>query len=105
MPTDFSFDVVSEYDRQELINAVDQALREIGTRYDLKDFGSTIELEGDTLKVHSASEMTLKAVGDVLIGRMVKRGISHKVLDFGKTEDAAEGDSAPDHHTAQRAEC
>lgn len=91
MPTDFSFDVVSEYDRQELINAVDQALREIGTRYDLKDFGSTIELEGDTLKVHSASEMTLKAVGDVLIGRMVKRGISHKVLDFGKTEDAAKG--------------
>jgi cyclic-di-GMP-binding protein len=91
MPSDFSFDVVSEFDRQELINAVDQSLREIGTRYDLKDSGSTIELEGDTLKVHSASEMTLKAVGDILIGRMVKRGISHKVLDFGKVEDAAKG--------------
>lgn len=91
MPQDFSFDVVSEFDRQELVNAVDQSLREIGTRYDLKDSGTTIELEGDTLKVHSASEMTLKAVGDVLVGKVVRRGLSPKVLDFGKVEDAARG--------------
>lgn len=91
MPQDFSFDVVSEFDRQELINAIDQALREIGTRYDLKDSGSTIELEGDTLKLHSASEMTLKAMSDVLIGKVVRRGLSPKVLDFGKVEDAAKG--------------
>src|SRR3712207_1187042 len=91
MPQDFSFDVVSEYDRQELVNAIDQALREIGTRYDLKDTGSTIELEGETIKLHSASDMSIKAVGDVLVGKVVRRGLSPKVLDFGKVEDAARG--------------
>ena len=91
MPQDFSFDVVSEYDRQELVNAIDQALREIGTRHDLKDTGSTIELEGETIKLHSASDMSIKAVGDVLVGKVVRRGLSPKVLDFGKVEDAARG--------------
>ncbi len=91
MPQDFSFDVVSEFDRQELVNAIDQTMREVGTRYDLKDTGSTIELEGNTLKVHSASDMSLKAVGDVLLGKVVRRGLSPKVLDFGKVEDATKG--------------
>src|SRR5947209_5587119 len=57
-----SFDVVSQFNRQELVNAVDQALREVHTRYDLKDSGTTIELEASALKLHSASEMTLEAV-------------------------------------------
>src|SRR5207302_11154396 len=61
-----SFDVVSQFDRQELVNAVDQALREVHTRFDLKDSGTTIELEGSVLKLHSASEMTLDATRDVL---------------------------------------
>ena len=91
MPQDFSFDVVSEFDRQELVNAIDQTMREVGMRYDLKDTGSTIELEGNTLKVHSASDMSLKAVGDVLLGKVVRRGLSPKVLDFGKVEDATKG--------------
>ena len=56
-----SFDVVSQFNRQELVNAVDQALREVHTRYDLKDSGTTIELEASALKLHSASEMTLEA--------------------------------------------
>ena len=91
MPQDFSFDVVSEFDPQELVNAVDQALREITTRYDLKDSGSAIELESSAITLRSASEMSLKAVGDVLVGKVVRRGLSPKILDFGKVEDAARG--------------
>ncbi len=91
MPQDFSFDVVSEFDRQELVNAIDQALREITTRYDLKDSGSAIELESSAITLRSASEMSLKAVGDVLVGKVVRRGLSPKILDFGKVEDAARG--------------
>jgi uncharacterized protein YajQ (UPF0234 family) len=88
---DSSFDVVSEFDRQEVANAIDQAQREIKTRYDLKDSGSTIELEGDTIKLHSASEMTLEAVCGVLLTKAVRRGLSVKVFDFGKVEDASRG--------------
>ena len=91
MRQDFSFDVVSEFDRQELVNAIDQALREITTRYDLKDSGSAIELESSAITLRSASEMSLKAVGDVLVGKVVRRGLSPKILDFGKVEDAAKG--------------
>jgi hypothetical protein len=91
MPSDFSFDVVSEFDRQEVVNAIDQAEREIKTRYDLKDTGSTVELEGDAIKLHSASEMTLEAVRGVLLSKAVRRGLSTKVFDFGKVEDASKG--------------
>ena len=66
-----SFDVVSQFNRQELVNAVDQALREVHTRYDLKDSGTTIELEASALKLHSASEMTLEAARDVHKERVV----------------------------------
>ncbi len=59
-----SFDVVSQFDRQELVNAIDQAMRELKTRFDLKDTGSLIELETSSLKLHSASEMTREAVRD-----------------------------------------
>jgi len=91
MPQDFSFDVVSEFDRQELTNAIDQALREVTTRYDLKDTGSAIELEASSITLRSASEFTAKAVADVLLGKMVRRGLSPKILDFGKMEDATKG--------------
>jgi uncharacterized protein YajQ (UPF0234 family) len=91
MPQDFSFDVVSEFDRQELINAIDQTLREVTTRYDLKDSGSELELEEKTITLRSASEFTAKAVADVLLGKLVRRGISPKILDFGKVEDATKG--------------
>ena len=86
-----SFDVVSQFDRQEMVNAIDQATKEIHTRYDLKDSGSTIELEASALKLHSASEMTLDAVRDVLLQRAVKRQLSPKVFDYGKVEEAAKG--------------
>jgi uncharacterized protein YajQ (UPF0234 family) len=86
-----SFDVVSQFDRQELINAVDQALREVHTRYDLKDSGSTIEIEATAVKLHSASEMTLESVRDVLLQKAVKRQLSPKIFDYGKIEEASKG--------------
>jgi len=91
MASDFSFDVVSQFNRQELVNAIDQAVREIHTRYDLKDSGSTIELEPAAVKLHSASEMTLDAVRDVLLQKAVKRSLSPKIFDYGRVEEAARG--------------
>lgn len=88
---DFSFDVVSQFDRQELVNAIDQATREIHTRFDLKDSGSTIQLEGASLRLHSASEMTLDAVRDVLLQKAVRRQLSPKIFDYGKVEEASRG--------------
>src|ERR1700737_200778 len=86
-----SFDVVSQFNRQELVNAVDQALREVHTRYDLKDSGTTIEIDASTVKLHSASEMTLEAARDVLLQKAVKRQLSPKIFDYGKVEEASKG--------------
>ena len=91
MAGDSSFDVVSEFDRQELVNAIDQASREIGARYDLKNSGSSITLEGNAIKLASASEMSLEAVRDLLLQRAVKRGLSPKIFDYGKVEEASKG--------------
>jgi uncharacterized protein YajQ (UPF0234 family) len=88
---DFSFDVVSQFNRQELVNAIDQAMREVRTRYDLKDTGSSIELEAASLKLHSASEMTLEAVRDLLLQKAVKRQLSPKIFDYGRVEEASKG--------------
>src|SRR5262249_43253790 len=86
-----SFDVVSQFDRQELVNAVYHALREVHTRYDWKDSGTTIELEGGALKLHSASEMSLEATRDVLLQKAVRRSLSPKIFDYGRVEEAARG--------------
>lgn len=86
-----SFDVVSQFDRQELVNAIDQAVREVHTRYDLKDTGSTIELDATSIKLHSASEMSLESVRDVLLQKAVKRQLSPKIFDYGKIEEASKG--------------
>jgi len=86
-----SFDVVSQFDRQELVNAIDQATREIHTRFDLKDSASTIQLEGSALRLHSASEMTLEAVRDVLLQKAVRRQLSPKIFDYGRVEEASKG--------------
>jgi uncharacterized protein YajQ (UPF0234 family) len=91
MAGDYSFDVVSQFDRQELVNAIDQASREMHTRYDLKSSGSSIDLEGDSIRLASASEMSLEAVRDLLLERAVKRGLSPKVFDYGKVEEASKG--------------
>ena len=86
-----SFDVVSEVDMQEVRNAVDQASREVSTRFDFKDTGSSIELQGQELRLASNSEERLKAVRQVLEERLVKRGVSLKALDPGKVEEASKG--------------
>ena len=88
---EFSFDVVSQFDRQELVNAIDQAAREIRTRFDLKDSGSSIELDASSVKLHSASEMTLDAVRDVLLQKAVKRQLSPKIFYYGRVEEASKG--------------
>jgi uncharacterized protein YajQ (UPF0234 family) len=90
MASDNSFDVVSKVDIQEVKNAIDQASKEVHTRFDLKDSKSTIELEGDeTIQLASASDYSLKAVTEILSQRMVKRGISLKNLEYEKIEPAA----------------
>ncbi|MDP9049412.1 MAG: YajQ family cyclic di-GMP-binding protein [Acidobacteriota bacterium] len=90
MASDNSFDVVSKVDLQEVKNAIDQASKEVHTRFDLKDTKSTIELEGDeTIQLASASEYSLKAVTEILSQRMVKRGISLKNLEYEKLEPAS----------------
>jgi len=88
MPT---FDVVSQVDMQEVRNAVDQAARELETRFDFKGTGSGIELSGHELTLRSATEDRLKAVVQVLEEKLVRRKISLKALDFGKVEEAAKG--------------
>jgi uncharacterized protein YajQ (UPF0234 family) len=89
MPDSFSFDVVSDFDRQEIVNALDQALREVRTRYDLKDSKTEMDLEGNKITVTSDSEGHLTAIKDILQSKAIKRGLSLKVLKFGKIEPAA----------------
>jgi len=83
-----SFDVVSEVDRQELKNAVDQAQREVSQRYDFKDTNSSIEQKDLVLTLRTSSEDRLRALRTVLEERMVKRGVSLRGLDWGKVEPA-----------------
>lgn len=90
MAADNSFDVVSKIDIQEARNAVDQASKEIHSRFDLKNSHSEIKLENDEeLQLASADEYKLKAVTEILQQKLVKRGISLKNLTYGKVEQAA----------------
>ena len=88
MPT---FDVVSEVDMQEVRNAVDQASREVSTRFDFKNTDSSIELAGTEITLRSNTEERLKALAQVLEEKFVKRNISLKSLDHGKIEEATKG--------------
>ena len=83
-----SFDVVSEVDRQELRNAIDQAQRELANRYDFKDKNSEIEQKDLVLTLRTSSEDRLRALKVLLEERFVKRNISLKSLDWGKIEQA-----------------
>ena len=91
MAQDYSFDVVSQFDRQELVNAINQAQREITTRYDFKDTGASIELGEDEITLQGPSDFKLKAMIDVLQGKFVKRNLSLKILKPGPIEPAAKG--------------
>jgi uncharacterized protein YajQ (UPF0234 family) len=88
MAGDFSFDIVSDFDRQEMVNAVDQTHREMAQRYDLKSAHGTLVLEKDAVVVTAPSDMTLRAIVDVLETKMVRRGLDLKMLAFGQVEPA-----------------
>ena len=90
MAQDNSFDIVSKVDIQEVRNAIDQAMKEIRQRFDLKDSHSDIKLEGsDTIQLSSAGEYKLEAVKEILGQKLVKRGVSLKNLTYQKLEQAA----------------
>jgi len=97
-----TFDIVSKIDLQEVSNAIQQALKEIHTRFDLKDSKSTIELEGkEAIVLHSIDEFKLKAVNDIFQQKLVKRGVPLKGLTYGAMEAAA-GSTAKQRITMQQ---
>jgi hypothetical protein len=81
MASDSSFDVVSKIDRMELDNAVNQASREVDTRFDFKNTGAKLELEGEKISIEAGTEERAKATLDVLKDKLVKRGVSLKHID------------------------
>lgn len=87
----FSFDIVSEVDLQEVRNAVDQTAREISQRFDFKGTDTTVALSEEKIELHSATEDRLKAAWQVLQERAVKRDVPLKALQPGPVEDAAKG--------------
>lgn len=92
MAKDCSFDVVSEFDRQELLNAVEQTKKDIMSRFDLKDSNSSVDLEADkTITITTNDDMKLRNIIDILQGKMVKRNLSIKILDPKPVENALGG--------------
>lgn len=92
MAKDSSFDVVSEFDKQELVNAVDQAQRELTSRFDLKNSNSTLELNADkSITITSSDDMKLKNIVEILQSKLTKRNLSIKILDPQKVESALGG--------------
>lgn len=89
MAGDSSFDVVSQFDEQELVNAIDQTRREVQTRYDLKDTKTEITRGEDAITIVTDSSLTLKSVRDILESKAVRRGLSLKIFKMGKEENAA----------------
>ena len=90
MAQENSFDIVSKVDLQEVRNGVDQAIKEIRQRFDLKDSHSEIEIEGETaIQLASDSEYHLEAIKEILGQKLVKRGVSLKNLTYGKLEPAS----------------
>lgn len=93
MPQDFSFDVVSKVDLQEVANAVQQASKEIATRFDFRGSASRIELRDKELEIVliSDDEHKMKSVVDILETKLVRRGVAVKALEYGRIEPAAGG--------------
>ncbi len=89
MASTFSFDIVSDFDRQELVNTIDQVTRDVNSRYDLKDTNTTLDLSEEMLVINTSSEMTRDAVVDILSQKAAKRGLSLKIFEYGKIESAS----------------
>lgn len=88
MAGDVSFDVVSDFDRQELVNAIDQARREIMTRFDFKGSKAEIELAKDEIVFRADNESRARAMRDLLESKAIRRGLSLKIFDWGEIEEA-----------------
>ena len=86
MAESFSFDVVSDFDRQELVNALDQVKREISQRYDLKGTDTIVDLDKEVIFITTNSELTLNAVNDIIRQKAIKRNLSLKIFDYGDIE-------------------
>jgi uncharacterized protein YajQ (UPF0234 family) len=88
MAGDVSFDVVSDFDQQELVNALDQARREIGTRYDFKGAKAELELGKSEITLRADTEFRAKQMRDLLESKAIRRGLSLKIFDWGAIEEA-----------------
>ncbi len=86
MAESFSFDVVSDFERQELVNALDQVKREISQRYDLKGTETSVDLDKESIYIITNSELTLNAVNDIIRQKAIKRNLSLKIFDYGEIE-------------------
>ena len=89
MAENFSFDIVSDFDRQELVNALDQVKREISQRYDLKGTDSTVELDKENIFITTNSELTLNAIIDIIRQKAVKRKLSLRIFDYKDIENVS----------------
>ena len=98
---DNSFDIVSKVDLAEAANAISQAMKEIVTRFDLKDSKSEIKLEKEVIQLHSADEYKLSAITEILQNKLVKRGISLKSLEYGEIKSASGGSARQEVKLAQ----
>jgi uncharacterized protein YajQ (UPF0234 family) len=87
MPAESTFDIVSEFDRQELVNAVDQTQRDVRTRYDLKDSNTELVLGEKELTITADAELHLTAVRDIFETKALRRNLSLKIFKWGKAEE------------------
>lgn len=88
MPAEVSFDVVSDFDHQELVNALDQVRREVAARFDFRNVPVQLDLGKDEILLRTSDEYRAKAVRDLLESKAVRRGLSLKVFDWGDVEPA-----------------
>nr|WP_075487732.1 YajQ family cyclic di-GMP-binding protein [Prochlorococcus marinus] len=86
MAESFSFDVVSDFERQELVNTLDQVKREVSQRYDLKGTETSIDLDKENIFITTNSELTLNSVNDIIRQKAIKRNLSLKIFDYGEIE-------------------
>ena len=89
MADSFSFDVVSDFERQELVNTLDQVKREISQRYDLKMTNTEVDLDKENIFIITNSELTLNAVNDIIRQKAIKRNLSLKIFDYGEIENVS----------------
>ena len=86
MAESFSFDVVSDFDRQELVNTLDQVKREVSQRYDLKGTDTEVDLDQENIFITTNSELTLNAINDIIRQKAIKRNLSLRIFDYGEIE-------------------